>query len=258
MIDVTGDGKADMVIRRNGRLIVYPHNGQSASNPWTTSYDTNTTGWDIARVIFLADATGTGKADLVMVRNDQTLHVYPHNGLSGNAAGWNSPYSTGLTGWDIADWIGMGDLTGDGKPDLVSRRRDGSMWTYPHNGKSGTAANWTGPFSVGVNWNSTTALLVGDVTGDGRADLVARDGSGNLTVHVTATGAQIAAGSGWGLANVMLLQDVTGDGRLDITVRDSSGAAGVYPHSGATTSNPWSSGRYAAGGGWQEATLMAL
>ncbi|MET7281190.1 hypothetical protein ABZS29_23335 [Kribbella sp. NPDC005582] len=105
---------------------------------------------------------------------------------------------------------------------------------------------------------TATALLVGDVTGDGRADLVARDGSGNLTIHVTATGAQIGAGSGWGLANVMLLQDVTGDGRLDMTVRDSSGAVWVYPHNGATDSNPWTLTRYSAGGGWQDASLMAL
>ncbi len=56
----------------------------------------------------------------------------------------------------------------------------------------------------------------------------------------------------------MLLQDVTVDGRLDITARDSSGAAWVYPHSGATTSNPWTQTRYSAGGGRQDASLLAL
>ena len=258
-VDVTGDGRADMVIREAGRLYVYPHNGSTTANPWTTRYDTGTTGWDTARVLLLADATGDGRPDIITIRTDQTLWVYPHNGSSGTAANWGTPYATGLTGWDIADWIGVGDLTGDGRPDLVARHRaDGSLWVYPHNGSGGTSASWAGLYSVGVNWNGATALLLGDVTGDGRTDLVARDAAGNLVIHATGSGAQISGGSGWNLAGVLLLQDVTGDGRPEITIRDSAGAAWVYRHNGSATSNPWTQTRYAGGTGWNIASAMLL
>lgn len=255
--DVTGDGRADVVIRQAGRLYVYPHGGATTSNPWTASrYDTGTSGWDIARVMLLSDATGDGRPDIVTVRTDETLWVYPHNGGTGTAANWTAPYATGITGWNIADWIGMGDLTGDGRPDIAARYRDGSMWVYPHNGATGANANWLGAYSIGVNWNSATALLLGDVNGDGRTDLVARDAGGNLTVHGTGSGARIASGTGWNLANVLLLQDVTGDGRPEITVRDSDGALWVYPHNGATGSNPWTQARFTAGTGWNIASAM--
>ncbi|MFF5224981.1 FG-GAP repeat domain-containing protein [Dactylosporangium sp. NPDC000521] len=266
LVDVTGDGRPDMVIREADRLYVYPHNGSTTSNPWTSRYDTGTVGWNNASKLLLADVTGDGRPDIVSVRTDtpdpSSLWVYPHNGATGTAAGWNAPYYTGLFGWNIANWLALVDVTGDGRPDMVARLDDGGLWMYPHNGQTGTAASWTDRRLAGVAWSGATGLLVGNVTGRGRPDLVVRESTGALTVLPAgdSTGpvpAPFSAGTGWNLADVMLLADVTGTGRPDIVVRDASGNLWVYPHNGSATANPWTT-RFGAGGGWNVASAMML
>lgn len=84
------------------------------------------------------------------------------------------------TGWNGYTQItGRGDLTGDGKPDIVARDRSGYLWLY-----KGTGV-WNHPFAarvkVGTGWNTYNKLIsLGDSNADGRNDLLARDGHGDL------------------------------------------------------------------------------
>ncbi|GHJ93367.1 hypothetical protein SNE510_28860 [Streptomyces sp. NE5-10] len=69
---------------------------------------------------------------------------------------------------------GFGDMTGDGRADLVAREKaTGKLWLYP-----GTSTRILGARKlVGAGgWNSMDHFLgVGDTTGDGRPDLQAAD-----------------------------------------------------------------------------------
>ncbi|NED93035.1 VCBS repeat-containing protein, partial [Streptomyces sp. SID11233] len=83
-------------------------------------------------------------------------------------------------GWDAyTQIIGKGDLTGDGKPDLVARDTSGALWLYVGTG------DWHAPFEartkIGNGWNAYDSLVgVGDNDYDGKADLIAREPAGDL------------------------------------------------------------------------------
>ncbi|MFF2345167.1 FG-GAP repeat domain-containing protein, partial [Pseudarthrobacter sp. NPDC058119] len=93
------------------------------------------------------------------------------------------------------------DLTGDGKPDLIARDTDGTLWTYP--GQGNGLFGWR--INVGPGWNVMTAIsAAGDLTGDGKPDLIARDTDGTLWTYPGQGngffGWRINVGPGW---NVM-------------------------------------------------------
>ncbi|MGK4580528.1 FG-GAP repeat domain-containing protein [Kitasatospora sp. HPMI-4] len=133
-------------------------------------------GWNIYdTVLSPGDLGGEKQADIIGRDRDGNLWEY-------------FAYSDGtLTdrhkvggGWNIYDQItGVGDLTGDGRPDIVARDKSGVLWLYKSNG------NTTDPFDsrtrIGGGWDRYDKLVsTGDMDGDGLADLLARDRSGNL------------------------------------------------------------------------------
>ena len=68
-----------------------------------------------------------------------------------------------------------GDLNGDGRPDVLARERaTGYLWLYPGNGRGG----WLPRVRVGTGWDIFTAIVgPGDLTGDQRPDVLARERS---------------------------------------------------------------------------------
>ena len=74
--------------------------------------------------------------------------------------------------------VGVGDLNGDGIGDLLGQDKSNVLYRYDGTGKGTFQArvklftNWGGSYDVVVG--------VGDITDDGRADLVSRDTGGVL------------------------------------------------------------------------------
>jgi sugar lactone lactonase YvrE len=78
-----------------------------------------------------------------------------------------------------------------------------------------------------------TAIVAADFTGDGSADIIARDGAGNLWLYPhTPSGfrAQSLIGSGWNGFSNLYAADYTGDGQADMVACDSAGNLWLYPH----------------------------
>ncbi|MER5783845.1 VCBS repeat-containing protein [Streptomyces mobaraensis] len=80
------------------------------------------------------------------------------------------------------DLAGHGDLTGDGKTDIVAKDRDGVLWLHKGTGKADK------PFEertrIGGGWNKYTKVFSnGDTDGDGHSDLLAIDGEGALWLY---------------------------------------------------------------------------
>ncbi|MCX5382004.1 FG-GAP-like repeat-containing protein [Streptomyces sp. NBC_00083] len=142
-------------------------------------------------------------------------------------------------GWNMYDALtGAGDLTGDGRADLVARDTAGVLWLYQ--GTASASAPFAPRVRIGAGWDAYTVLTgKGDLTGDGRADLLARDASGVLWLY-QGTGNAAApyaprakVGTDWNLYNALLVPgDLTGDGRADILGRDASGVLWLYKGTG--------------------------
>ncbi|MEU2114341.1 N-acetylmuramoyl-L-alanine amidase [Streptomyces sp. NPDC016459] len=201
-------------------------------------------------------ADGTGDA----VARDGSGVLWYHQG-SGNPS---APFKTRLRtggGWEIYDRIiAVRDVTNDGRPDLIAREKSGVLWLYKGTGVPAT------PFAtrsrVGGGWQAYNAIIsTGDLSGDGKADLIARDTSGVLWSY-TGTGsattpfaARVRVGGGWGAYNSIVgPSDLSRDGKVDLVARDSAGTLWSYKGLGSATV-PFAA-RVNVGPGWQIYNLI--
>jgi hypothetical protein len=144
--DWNGDGNSDLIARRrsDNSLWLYPGNGaggfltpRQIGSGWGSMSSFEATG----------DFDLNGAPDLIVRRTDGALLLYRGDGHGGFAGGGQVI----ATGWNAFSSItGVGDWDGDGAPDLLARKTDGTMWLYPGDGAGGflTARQ------IGTGWGS--------------------------------------------------------------------------------------------------------
>ncbi|MFI9150667.1 FG-GAP repeat domain-containing protein [Streptomyces sp. NPDC053367] len=195
--DLNGDRCNDVLVRMNdGSLRGYRVKCGLAPSPSMT-YRNLGTGWNAHNVLTSpGDLTGDKRADL-LARRASTGDLYLY---AAKSDGTLAPAKKVASGWGIyTKVVGAGDLTGDGVGDVLARDRAGNLWRYDGTG-TGTLK---GRVKVAANWGATynAVVGVGDITGDGKNDLVARDTAGNL-YRQAGTGrgtfaARVKIGTGW-------------------------------------------------------------
>ncbi|MEU6621998.1 VCBS repeat-containing protein [Streptomyces litmocidini] len=198
-------------------------------------------------------AATRGHGDLVARDASGTLWYYDRQDVD------NQPFAPRVkvgTGWNIYDQItGAGDLDHDGYMDLLARDKMGVLWLYKGTG-SFTSARFKTRVKVGASWGTYDRLAGGaDLTGDGRADLLARDKAGVLWLY-RGTGSGTAPyatrtriGAGWGAYDQLVVAgDLTDDGKADTVTRDRTGVLWLYRGTG-NTGAPFAP-RTKVGSGW--------
>ncbi|MER7172507.1 FG-GAP repeat domain-containing protein [Streptomyces mesophilus] len=121
------------------------------------------------------DLNGDGRSDLI-TRQTTTGDLYFY---AGTADGRLAARVKIGTNWKTYGRItGAGDLTGDGRADLLAHDRNGFLWRYDGLGNGRFAPRQQVFSDWGRSYN--TVIGVGDISGDGRADIVVRDSAGNL------------------------------------------------------------------------------
>jgi len=176
--DLTGDGIGDMVeVAKSGAVSVVPGNANGTiGGPWITtpaSVFANTT-----MLTAVGDLNGDGYNDLVG-RNTVTGRpvVFRGNG-KGHFTRYTLTTGPSLAGYNLL--AATGDVTGDGKSDLIARDTSGHLWILPGDG----AGHFTTPVEVAGGWGQYTAITgYGDFTGDGIGDLIVRNADGTATIR---------------------------------------------------------------------------
>ncbi|MFE2094904.1 FG-GAP repeat domain-containing protein [Streptomyces sp. NPDC059460] len=174
--DLSGDRCNDVLVRlSSGTLRLYKPACGAALKP-TTSYTTLGTGWNQYDVLTSpGDITKDGRSDLI-ARNASTGAVYLYKGASGGKlAARVKLYDNWKTYKKV---VGAGDLNGDGIGDLVAQDKSNNLYRYFGKGNGTFAPRVKIAAGWGAAYNGVVG--VGDITGDGKADLIARDTTGNL------------------------------------------------------------------------------
>ncbi|MFI0805946.1 FG-GAP-like repeat-containing protein [Streptomyces echinatus] len=211
--DMNGDRRADVIARDDaGRLWFTPGNGTGRLiGSGFNGMNTLTRHGDLSR---------DGREDLV-TREAATGKLWLYPGTGTGSLG--SRRLIGAGGWNgMSKITAFGDLTGDGRSDLLAvEKSTGKLWLYP-----GTTTGTLGSRRLigSGGWNSMNALVgMGDVNGDGRADLYAREAAtGKLWLYPgTTTGKfgtrKLVGSGGWNaMANLISVGDFSGDGRPDL------------------------------------------
>lgn len=214
--DVTGDGKHDIVVHTVSGIILFVSAGHSFQQ---TPVTTNTEG-----EIELGDVTGDGLVDIVGYTSN-TIHVYTQL----PEGTWSGPtnYACTVGYWPIASGIGLGDVTGDGRADVVATiggNQPGSLVNVFAQLPNGTLANPV----VYPAYDIPEPVEVADVNGDGRGDVIALHG-GWLQAGVYCQDAQgallpetlypIPYASHYS-SKGLDIGDISGDGLADIVIAD--------------------------------------
>ena len=175
--DFNRDGKPDVVVANNaatvtplGTLSVLLGNGDGTFQP-QTMYAVGVTPFAVA----IADLNGDGKLDLVTANTNTGTNVSTGSVsvLLGNGDGTFQPKTDYATTGNLTLAVAIGDLNGDGKPDLMAvSNATATMSMFLGNG-DGTFQT-PDAYATGIYpWFSAVA----DLNGDGRPDVATVSGT---------------------------------------------------------------------------------
>ena len=243
LADVNGDGKDDIIGFANDGVYVSYSDGVSFSIPaLKLSYFgyQNGSGWNIATTPrLIGDVNGDGKADIVGFGNNGVmLSLSTGNGFTTPALVLQDFNYNNGNGWTYNHPRFLADVNGDGKDDIIGFGNSGVYVAYSTgNGFTGVSlqVNEFG-YNYGNGWDIlATPRLIGDVNGDGKADIVGFGNNGVMLSLSTGNGFTTPAlvlqdfnydnGNGWTFNHPRFLADVNGDGKDDII---GFGNEGVY------------------------------
>lgn len=173
-------------------------------------------------------------SDVIGRADDGTLRLL----RSDDKGGWKAITKPAAPSFATANLlVNAGDLDSDGHTDLLARRAaDGALLFHRGTGRGGYGAGKV----IGTGWGGLTAVVApGDVSGDGRPDLLARDRFGSLRLYRFGSGPSFlpgstVVGSGWnGLDRILAVGDFDRDGHPDLVARRAvDGALLLYRGTG--------------------------
>jgi streptogramin lyase len=248
-LTVTYDGKATAVqigsralTVKCGRLLTHVYDCDGIPDLMTVRPDGATNAWTglsngsfrndgvfatwptSSTLVPIGDLNGDGFADILV--RDSAGDVRAYWGRTARIGfSPSDEYFSISTGWNKYNVLtSPGDLTGDGRADLVARETTGDLWLYPANNNN----TFNARIKIGSGQGGYTAMVgVGDLNGDGRGDLVARDPAGDLwrlPGGESRFDAKVKISSGFNAYNAIIgIGDITQDGKNDLLTTDTAG-----------------------------------
>ena len=168
--DLNHDGKTETVVAKNNQVFIYNNDGSLHASfyPYTSSYhgSINIAVGDLENDGSVEIVTGTGKGGGPQVR------IFNKDGVLINPGFF--AYDTAFRG---GVHVAIGDLNGDGTKEIVAGAGDGGGPQVRIFNKNGKLIN-PGFFAYETNFRGGVNVAVGDLNGDGKAEIVTGAGAG--------------------------------------------------------------------------------
>jgi ribosomal protein L27 len=196
-------------------------------------FTTGTSPYSVA----IGDLDGDGKPDLAVVNTStNTVSVFLNTSTNGSVSSGSFATTVNLTTGTSPLSVAIGDLDGDGKPDLAVANSSGSPGSISlfHNTSTSGSISFANKvdFSTGFGPQS---VAIGDIDGDGKLDLVIANSNSNAVsvFRNTSTSGSIVSGSFANKVdfttgsnpNSVVIGDLDGDGKLDLAVTNNNSAS---------------------------------
>ena len=229
--DLDGDGKPDLVVTNyyTSSISVFRNTGAGGTISFDAKVDFPTA--DYPNGVSIGDLDVDGKPDIVVVNNSNyTISILKNISTAGTIS-----FASRKDYWTAAPGnVAIGDLDGDGKPDLVvSNQYDNFASVFQNISTSGGitfAAQTQFTIGSGIYW-----VAIGDLDGDGKPDLAAASYYDN-TVSVcknTSTPGSISFAANVSFATganpvCLSISDLDGDGKPDLAVDNYDNTVSVF------------------------------
>jgi hypothetical protein len=235
MGDFDSDGKPDLAIAHGGNpfMSVLRNNSSGGSISFQPKVDFALTGGQSSTFVNSSDLDGDGKLDIAVANYAvNTISVFRNTATSGtiDASSFAArvDYTTGVFPFSLA----IGDLDGDGKPDLAvaNYSSDNNISVLRNTSSSGNISFATKvDFAKGV---SPIAVNLGDIDGDAKLDLITSNFSANKVsvLRNIATSGSISTNSFAAMVDYfastgprfVCVGDLDGDGKPDLAVANET------------------------------------
>ncbi len=209
------------------------------AQPITTSFFNPkvdfTTGANPASLVAVADIDGDGKADLIVVdRSTNTFSILRNTSTVGTITATSFAAKVDFATDSTPSSVAVGDLDGDGKPDIVITSIFPNKISVYRNtssiGSIGSASLAAQVDFIADSISLPTTVAIEDLDGDGKPELVVTNSYGNTvsvlknkstvgSIDNTSFAASVDFTTGLGPTYVAI-SDVDGDGKPDLVIAD--------------------------------------
>lgn len=227
--DIDGDGKPDIVSQQRNAGVNTIEVYRNISTPNNFSFEdkkiainSNAYGWGVS----LADIDGDGKPDLLAAPNQGYVIFSRNNSSPGNILFDSRIYLGATTGNSS---VAVGDLDGNGKPDIVVGSNNSHKISIIRNTSVPGIPSFAESENIDIPLN-VSSMGIGDIDGDGKKDIVFQNNSPSTNISFsylknTSTKGQISftpyvdiPSTGTAMFGDVLVVDFDNDNRLDVIV----------------------------------------